>query len=115
MGTKSVSHAPSPGPLVLMEPPMRNTLFVILWVFIAAVSAIDAYLAVEYASVLVEENPIGRWLIAQDGVALLVAVKFFGTSLALGILLALRRTWIGMPVACGVAILQSAVLCYLML
>src|SRR5262245_48032614 len=61
----------------------------LMWVFIAAVSAIDVYCSIKYELELgVEElNPVGRWLMAVDGgsVGLFMACKFLGNLVALGI------------------------------
>lgn len=94
---------------------MRDTVYLILWIFVAAVSAIDTYFAVRYSEHLLslEENPICRWLLAVDGVPILISVKFFGTSLVLGILLTARRHWAGMAAIYGVAAFQLLLLFYL--
>ena len=72
---------------------MRDAIYFSLWLFIAIVSAIDTYLCVRYAESLVsmEQNPVCQWLLAVDGVPILTALKFLGTSIVLGILFALRR------------------------
>lgn len=93
---------------------MRHLVFAICWLFIAAVSAYDAYLTALYAGTLVEQNPIGQRLIKAGGVPLLLAVKFFGTSVALAaLLLVYERGRLGVPVAIGVAICQFVLLWYL--
>ena len=93
---------------------MRHVIFVAAWVFIAAVSAYDAYLTALYANNLVEQNPVGRCLIQAGGVPLLLAVKFFGTSVALAALLALyERGRLGVQVVIGVAVCQLLLLWYL--
>jgi len=78
-----------------------------------ATSTVDAYLIVKYADQIQEENPIGDALIRlgpqvghvngvvphplptgkRPDVSLLVAVKMFGTILALGVLLLLFQKW----------------------
>lgn len=61
-----------------------------MWLFIAAVSAMDVYFSIkyEYALTAEEMNPIGRWLMRLDGgsVGLFMACKFFCNLVALGIL-----------------------------
>lgn len=94
---------------------MRDVVYFSLWLLVAIVSAIDTYLCVRYADhlVMMEQNPVGQWLLAVNGVPILIAVKFFGTSLALGILFALRRHWTGMSVISGIALFQFLLLVYL--
>ena len=111
----SVSRESQPEPGPLWGIVVRQKVFLILWFFIAVVSAIDTYLTIEYSAVLVEENPVARCLISVAGVPLLVSVKFFGTSLALGFILSTRSKWFAMPVVSGVAAIQCALLCYLVL
>lgn len=64
-----------------------------MWLFVAAVSALDVYLSIKYQYRLVDEelNPLGRWLMALDGgsVGLFMACKFFGNVVALAMLQAL--------------------------
>jgi len=59
----------------------------ILWLFVIVVAAIDVYFAIKLQDSLIEHelNPIGRMLINIDGgsVALFMALKFFGTVVAL--------------------------------
>lgn len=94
---------------------MRDAIYLGLWSFIAIVSAIDSYLCVRYAESLVsmEQNPVCQWLLAVDGVPILIALKFLGTSIGLGILFALRRHWTGMSVISGVSLFQALLLLYL--
>lgn len=94
---------------------MRDALYFGLWSFIAIVSALDTFLCVRYAESLVamEQNPICQWLLAVNGVPVLIAVKFLGTSLALGVLFALRRHWTGTAVIAGVSLFQAFLLLYL--
>jgi hypothetical protein len=59
----------------------------ILWLFVIIVAAIDVYFAIKLQDSLIEHelNPIGRMLINIDNgsVALFMALKFFGTVVAL--------------------------------
>jgi hypothetical protein len=81
-----------------------DILFAALWLFVGATSAVDACLMVRYAGAVREENPFAqrliitrphsKWLVgpSQD-VSLLIAVKMFGTLVALGLLLVLYQKW----------------------
>ena len=94
---------------------MRDAIYIGLWSFIALVSTIDTYLCVRYAESLVaiEQNPVCQWLLAINGVPILIALKFLGTSIVLGYLLAMRRHWTAMPVIGGVSLFQVLLLLYL--
>lgn len=94
---------------------MRDAIYFALWLFIALVSAIDTYLCVRYAESLIamEQNPVCQWLLAVNGVPILISLKFLGTTLVLGILFALRRHWTGMSVISGVSLFQVLLLLYL--
>jgi len=64
-----------------------------MWLFIAAVSALDVYMSIKYQYRLIDEewNPLGRWLMAIDGgsVGLFLSCKFFGNVVTLAVLQAL--------------------------
>jgi hypothetical protein len=94
---------------------MRDTLYLILWTFIAVVSAIDTYFCIKYGEHLLqlERNPIGLWLLQVDGLPILLSVKFLGTSISLGVLFGLRRHWAGMASISGIALFQLLLLLYL--
>lgn len=89
------------------------------WLVIGAVAAYDTYLTVQFQETihLLEQNPVGRWLIRiNDGsVALFVGAKFVGTILVLGAipLLYLKQPGLGVTVAAGVAVCQVVLLFYL--
>lgn len=72
------------------------TMFVLMWVWIGAVSAVDTALAVHYRTTLKhgEENPINRLILAADGwqVSRFVAIKMMCTILVLGILVVIYNT-----------------------
>lgn len=63
---------------------------VAMWLFIAAVAAMDVYCSIKFDYELLTEelNPIGRWLMRMDdgSVSLFMACKFFCNLLALGTL-----------------------------
>lgn len=98
-------------------------LFIAAWFFIATTSTIDAYLAVHYAPVLKEENPLGELLIresvngAGQDVSLLIGVKMFGTILVLGFLLVLHGRWQSgaRAAALGLAACQLLLMLYILL
>lgn len=64
--------------------------FLVLWVFIAAISGYDAYRCVTDQAFLGEQelNPVAWYLIHVNGgdISLLIGLKLFGTCLALGLL-----------------------------
>ena len=71
----------------MKEQPKHTVLKVFLWLFVIVVAAIDVYFAIKLQDSLLEFelNPIGKALINLDGgsVALFMAMKFFGTVIAL--------------------------------
>ncbi len=81
---------------------LTGLLFAVLWLFIGAVSAVDAALTIRYAPALHEQNPLAAAFIrdvpdpivprcsVQD-VSLLIGAKMFGTLLVLGFLVLLYR------------------------
>lgn len=63
--------------------------FIFFLAVAAGVSAADAYLNLKYpVTAAVEENPMARWILlrSHNDVALLISLKLFGTSLAIGLL-----------------------------
>jgi hypothetical protein len=74
---------------------LGHILFAILWLVVGAVSAIDTFLTVKYRDVMqtTEENPVGRFLIAQDGndVSLFIGWKVAGTIACLGLLIVVAK------------------------
>jgi hypothetical protein len=64
--------------------------FVVMWLWVGAVSAVDTALAVHYRETLKtnEQNSIARMILAADGweVSRFVALKMMGTILVLGVL-----------------------------
>ncbi len=98
---------------------MLKTIFWTLFAIIAAVAAYDVYLSIKFQATLhaMEENPLGRWLIALDNgdVALFMTAKMMGTMVVLLVLPAFYRFRrnLGMATASGVAAFQSSLFCYL--
>lgn len=94
---------------------MRAAIYFAFWSLIAIVSTFDMYLCVRYAETLIamEQNPVCQWLLALNGVPILIAAKFLGTTIVLGVLFALRRHWTGMWVSGGVCLFQALLLLYL--
>ena len=88
-------------------------------VMIAAVSLYDTYLIVRFAEVihLMEENPIGRWLVEISGgqVEVFVRVKLAGTLLVLSMLIFMwiRRVRILLTVTTSIASWQTCLMIYL--
>jgi len=87
-----------------------------LWLFIGVASAVDIYTSIKTHEYLLELelNPVGRWLIREDGgdIALFMGVKTVGTTLALGILVILyhwKKLWAWASII-GVALMQIFVL-----
>jgi hypothetical protein len=95
-------------------------LLAVLWLIIGAVSTVDTYLTVKYRAVMsqTEQNPVGRFLIQQDGndVSLFIGWKVAGTIACLGLLTAIAlyaRKAIVYPVFVAVAAAQLLLLWYL--
>jgi len=92
---------------------------------VASVAIYDVFLTIRYWRSLkqMEENPMGRWLMnldqIQDGVmpnlTLFITAKSFGTLLVLAaiVILVLRYSRIGHPVALGVSGFQLGLATYL--
>lgn len=108
-------------PVDTAETGSRAWAFPTMWLTIGAISAFDTYLTVKYQEDLfrLELNPIGCWLLNLDGgePALLIGLKFLGSTLVLGILalLYLRHRRIGLAVTIVLTGLQVALLGYLVL
>ncbi|RPH77593.1 MAG: hypothetical protein EHM77_07830 [Planctomycetaceae bacterium] len=93
--------------------------FLALVLFIASVSVHDAALVAVNQDVIyeMEQNPLGRWLIALDSgsVSLFILVKMAGTAVVCAVLGSLfeysRR--LGFAVAWPIAIFQGGLLAYL--
>ncbi len=98
---------------------MVKTIFWTLFVVIAAVAAYDVYLSLKFQTTLyaMEENPLGRWLIAADNgdVALFLTVKMIGTMVVLLVLPAFYRfrRKLGMVTTSALAAFQTSLFCYL--
>jgi hypothetical protein len=88
---------------------------------IAAVSVHDAMLVVINQDVIaqVERNPIGRWLIAQQGgeVGLFLLAKLCGTALVCAVLITLyqRRRGMALSIAAALTCFQLGLLLFLSL
>lgn len=95
--------------------------FPLLWVFIGLVSAYDVFLVLRYAESIwyLEMNPIGRVLLnlSEGKPTLLIAGKFLGTNIALGLLILVRHfsKRYGELVISAVAGFQLILLAYLLL
>lgn len=89
------------------------------WVLIAAVSIYDIWLTVRYREEmpLLEENPLGVWLIrlGSGDVNLFVQLKVAGTIVVMSVLLAmmLRESRLLAPVTGTLVSLQTSLLLYL--
>jgi len=101
--------------------PCRQLIFPGLWLFIALVSAFDAYLTIKFQEHLchLESNPLARMLLQVEGwnPSLLIGSKFFGSILVLGILtiLHLQNRRVGLLVTAALASFQLWLLGYLVL
>ena len=83
---------------------------------IGLVGAIDVYWSIKTADHLNENelNPVGRWLIKFDNgsVATFMGIKVFTMTLALGILILLRKYKHGWIVTTALLIFQFWLLCF---
>lgn len=90
-----------------------------MWIIVGAISCYDAYLVQRYQFSIrvLEENPIGRWLLdaGQGDVLLFVRAKLAGTLLVLTALAALYRYCrrLAHPTAVALAVFQLGLLTYL--
>lgn len=97
----------------------RAVPFGLLCGLVAAISVYDALLVIVNHEVIVEmeQNPIGRWLLALHSgeVGLFVLVKLAMTALVCTLLLELYERWRrgGLMVVAGVASFQTMLLVYL--
>lgn len=98
---------------------IKNYWFPLLVTFIASVSIYDTFLIVRFSESIgvMEQNPIGQWLLALDNgeVSVFVRAKLAGTLCVVAILTAMyrchsRRT---VPVTTSIAAYQTALLSYL--
>ena len=107
--------------------------FFVLWTFIGLVSAYDGYLTVRYQHLLhvLEQNPIGRWImeldsnlvhdheygyvVANRSLARFLGLKFSGTVVGLGLMLAVHRykASLGLLITSVMAGLQALLALYL--
>jgi hypothetical protein len=91
----------------------------IAWLVIGWISAIDVYWSIKVQHVLLssELNPVGRWLIRQDGgsIALFMGLKCAGLVTVLGILVLLRfwRIQVAQKVIWTLFVLQVMLLWFL--
>ena len=97
----------------------NRLLFVLLWLFIIAVSVYDGFCVLTTRSTIqsVERNPVGLWLIRKNSgdIWLLLAAKTVGTVVAATLLLRLHsiRQNLGWIVCGGVAAFQLFLLYWL--
>jgi hypothetical protein len=102
------------------SPVCQNFVFPGLWLLIGVISAVDTYLTVKYREQLIflESNPIASLLLELDAgdASLLIAVKFLGSTIAMGLLAALylQNQRIGLMVSSGLACFQLGLLFYLL-
>lgn len=94
--------------------------FLVCWILVCAVAAVDVYWSIRLSNSLREHelNPIGCWLIHIDGgsIALFMSLKFCGTTIALSIMPLLFFLYdfkIGYFVMVGVAAFMAALFCFL--
>lgn len=69
---------------------MKFAFYLMLWFFIAFVAAFDTYVNICHpVTMLTELNPIACAILhcSDNNFALLIAIKFFGTSIVLSVLL----------------------------
>ena len=97
----------------------QSLIFPSLWLLIGSISAIDTYLTVKFQEHLyfLETNPMANLLLDLDqgDASLLIGFKFFGSTIALGILAALylQNRRLGLMVSSGLACFQVGLLWYL--
>ena len=90
-----------------------------MWLMVGAISCYDAWLVQQYqfSIQVLEENPIGRWLIeaGSGDVLLFIRAKLAGTLVVLSVLAALNRysRRLAQPTAVALAVFQLGLLVYL--
>jgi len=97
---------------------MKLVSFLLLWAFIALVSAYDTYVNIRHpVTAHTELNPVAKCILenSNNDLALLIAVKMVGTSIVLGVLLAgyFYRSTHAYCVAVSLALVQFGVLMFL--
>lgn len=98
---------------------VRPLWFPLLCFLIVSVSLYDTFLIIKYSEPLrqMEENPVGRWLIAVgDGqVGIFVRVKLAGTLIVMTVLTVLQRirSRKTLPVTTSLAAYQTGLFTYL--
>lgn len=98
-----------------------GTIFLLLWLFVVFVSVFDGYLVLRYRQLIetTELNPVGRALLAlnRGQIWYLLGAKFTGTVIAASVVLLLydRRPRLGLATVAALAVLQLALLLYLLL
>ena len=71
--------------------PLSTWIFCTMWFLIGYISSYDVYLSILHGDVLydIEENPMAKYIIADQGFAYFIFFKMFGTISALGIIILL--------------------------
>jgi hypothetical protein len=97
----------------------RQGWFPMMWLFVAAVSAIDTYFTFRFRHEIwdLERNPMGRYLLEVDNgdVNVFIRTKVAGTIVVLSVLAALhlyRRCW-SFPITASITAFQFALVVYL--
>jgi hypothetical protein len=97
---------------------MKAIIYLSLWLFVAFVSAYDTYLNIRYpVTAKAELNPLAKFVLeaSADDLALLIALKLFGTVIVLSILqlaYAYKRGH-AFVIVSAVALAQTGVLLFL--
>src|SRR3982751_4633715 len=96
----------------------NKTTFLVMWLFVVFSSVHDGYLVLanRYVMYIVEQNPMGRWLLGPNdhNVWPLLAFKACGTVCAASFLLVLYAHCprIGWPACAALALFQFGLLMY---
>ena len=97
---------------------MNLVAYLVLWTFVAFVSAFDTYVNIRHPVTTVTElNPLARVVLqaSENDVALLIALKLLGTSVVLSVLLLgyfYKREY-AWPIISGIVLFQLGLLVFL--
>lgn len=98
--------------------PLRTVAFMALTCLMVAASAWDAYLNLKYrVTADKEENPLARAILQRsaDDADLLIAIKLFGTAVAVGIVTMIyhRRPRLAIIAVSSIVAIYGGLLCYI--
>jgi hypothetical protein len=93
-------------------------IFLTALLVIISAASVDTYLNIKYPIIAIEEeNPLARWILflSDNDIALLISLKFLGTTLAIIILffIYLHSKFLAVMIASGTAITMLGLIIYM--